>query len=96
MATSTNRKDDLIVELALIQEYGVITTLTYSKSSSPIFAQLKPSGKLVDLKRINHLLMNEYNKHNHPLTTIADAAQHMAGKKFFVRLTAPNFTTACK
>ena len=72
-----------------MQEYGIITTLPYSKDSSPIFAQRKPKGKLrilVDLRRINHLLKNDYNKHNHPVTTIADAAQHMAGKKYFCKL----------
>ena len=64
-------------------------TLPYSKYSSPIFAQRKPNGKLrilVDLRRINHLLKNDYNQHNHPVTTIADAAQHMAGKKYFCKL----------
>ena len=35
---------------------------------------------------MNHLLKNDYNKHNHPVTTIADAAQHMAGKKYFCKL----------
>ena len=72
-----------------MHEYGIITTLPYSKYSSPIFAQRKLNGKLrilVDLRRINHLLKNDYNKHNHPVTTIAEAAQHMAGKKYFCKL----------
>ena len=72
-----------------MQEYGIITTLPYSKYSSPIFAQRKPNGKLrilVDLRRINHLLKNDYNQHNHPVTTMADAAQHMAGKRYFCKL----------
>ena len=89
LPTPTNLKDDLLVELALMQEYGIITTLPYSKYSSPIFAQRKPNGKLrilVDLRRINHLLKNDYNKHNHPVTTFANAAQHMAGKKYFCKL----------
>ena len=72
-----------------MQEYGIITTLPYSKYSSPFFAQRKPNGKLrilVDLRRINHLLKNDYNQHNHPVTTMADAAQHMAGKRYFCKL----------
>ena len=72
-----------------MREYGIITTLPYSKYSSPIFAQRKPNGKLrilVDLRRINHLLKNDYNQHNHPVTTMADAAQHMAGKRYFCKL----------
>ena len=89
LPTPTNLKDNLLVELALMQEYGIITTLPYSKYSSPIFAQRKPNGKLrilVDLRRINHLLKNDYNQHNHPVTTMADAAQHMAGKCYFCKL----------
>ena len=89
LPTSTNLKDDLLVELALMQEYGIITSLPHSKYSSPIFAQRKPNGKLrilVDLRRINHLIKNDYGEHNHPVTTIADAAQHMAGKKYFCKL----------
>ena len=38
LATPSNLKDDLLVELALMQEYGIITTLPHSKYSSPIFA----------------------------------------------------------
>ena len=41
---------------------------------------------LVDLRRIIHLIKNDYGEHNHPVTTIADAAQHMAGKKYFWQL----------
>ena len=77
LPTPTNLKDDLLVEFALMQEYGIITTLPHSKYSSPIFAQRKPNGKLrilVDLRRINHLIKNDYGEYNHPVTTIADAA----------------------
>ena len=87
LPTPTNLKDDLLVELALMQEYGIITALPHSKNSSPIFAQRKPNGKLrtlVDLRTTNHLIKNDYGEHNHPVTTIADAAQHLAGKSIFV------------
>ena len=70
-------------------EYEILTTLPHSKYSSPIFAQRKPNGKLmilVELRRINHLIKNDYGEHNHPVTTIADAAQHMVGKKQFCKL----------
>ena len=89
LPTPTNLKVDLLVELALMHEYGIITTLPYSKYSSPIFDQRKPNGKLrnlVDLRGISHLLKNDYNQQNHPVTTLADAAQHMAGKKYFCKL----------
>ena len=47
-------KEDLIVELALMRNYGFITVLPFSKYASPIFAQRKPNGKLrllVDLRK---------------------------------------------
>ena len=40
----------------------------------------------MDLSQINHLFKNDYNQHNHPVTTIANIAQHMAGKKYFFKL----------
>ena len=41
-----NLKDDILVELALLHKYGIITTLPISKYASPIFAERKPNGKL--------------------------------------------------
>ena len=89
LPTPTNLKDYLLVELALMQEYGIITTLPFSKYSSPIFVQRKPSGMLrifVDLCRINHLIKHDYGELKHPVTTISDAAQHITGKKYFCKL----------
>ena len=39
-----NLKDDTLVELALLHKYGIITTLTFSKYASPIFAQRNQMG----------------------------------------------------
>ena len=75
-----NLKEDLTVELALMHYFGIITTLPFSKYASPIFAQRKPNGRLrllVDLRKINN---------NHPVSTLTDAAQHLAGKKLFCKL----------
>ena len=88
LATPTKLRDDFLVELALMQEYGILPTLPHSKYSSPIIVQRKSNGKvriLVDLRRINHLIKN-YGEQNHPVTTIADAAQHTAGKNYFCKL----------
>ena len=49
-----NLKEDIIVELAMLHKYRIITTLPFSKYASPIFAQKKPNGKLrllVDLRK---------------------------------------------
>ena len=82
-------KEDLIVELALMHKYGIITVLPFSKYASPIFAQRKPNGKLrllVDLRKINTLIADDYTNNNHPVSTLSDAAQHLAGKSLLCKL----------
>ena len=82
-------KEDLIVELALLHKYGIITVLPSSKYASPIFAQRKPNGNLrllVDLRKINSLISDDYTNNNHPVSTLSDAAQHLAGKSLFCKL----------
>ena len=82
-------KEDLIVELALMHKYGIITVLPFSKYANPIFAQRKPNGKLrlvVALRKINSLIADDYTNNNHPVSTLSDAAQHLAGKSLFCKL----------
>ena len=82
-------EEDLIVERALMHKHGIITVLLFSKYASPIFAQRKPNGKLrllVDLRKINSLIADDYTNNNHPVSTLSDAAQHLAGKSLFCKL----------
>ena len=82
-------KKDLIVDLALMHKYGIITVLPFSKYASPIFAQRKPNGKLrllVDLRKMNSLIADNYTNKNHPVSTLSDAAQHLSGKSLFCKL----------
>ena len=82
-------KEDLIVELALMHKYGIITVLPFSKYTSPIIAQRKPNGKLrllVDLRKINTLIADDYTKIIHPVSTLSDAAQHLARMSLFCKL----------
>ena len=79
-------KEDIIVELALMHKYGIITVLPFSRYASPIFARRKPNGKLrllVDLRKINSLIEDDYFNNNHPVSTLSDAAQHLAGNSLF-------------
>ena len=81
-------KEDLIVELALMHKYGIITVVPFSNYASPIFAQKKPNGKLrllVDLRKINTLIADDSTNKNHPVSTLSDAAQHLAGKSLFCK-----------
>ena len=82
-------KDDLIVELALMHKYGNIRVLPFSKYASRIFAQRKPHGKLrllVDLRKINTVIADDYTNLNYPVSALSDAAQHLAGKSLFCKL----------
>ena len=84
-----NLKDDIPVKLALVHKFDIITTLPFSKYASPIFAQKKPNGKLrllVDLRKINTLIADDYINHNHLVSKLTDAAQHMAWKNLFCKL----------
>ena len=54
-----------------------------------MFAQRKPNGRLTlleDLRKINNLISEDYTNNNHPVSTLSDAAQHMAGKILFCEL----------
>ena len=89
LPTPINLKEDIHVELALLHRYGIITTLPFSKYASPIFAQKKPNGKirlLVDLRKINNLISDDYINKNHQVSTLTDAALHIAGKRIFSKL----------
>ena len=83
LPTPIDLKADILFELALFHKYGIITTLPFSKYARSVFAQKKPNGKLrllVDLKKINNLISDDYINNNQPVNTLTDAAQNMAGK----------------
>ena len=82
-------KVDLIVEVPLMHKYGIITVLPFSKYACPKFEQRKPNGKLslpVDLRKINSMIADDYSNNNHLVSTLSDAAQHLAGKSLFCKL----------
>ena len=84
-----NLKDNILVVLDLLHKYGFITTLSFSIYASPVLAQRKPNGKLrllVDLRKLKKLKGNNYINNNHPVSTLTDAAQHMAWKTLFCKL----------
>ena len=84
MPTPTLLKDQVLVELALMHDFDVLTTLPFRKYSSANFAHRKSHGKLrllVDLRRINHFIKHDHIEHSHPVTTIDDAAQRSAENK---------------
>ena len=40
----------------------------------------------MDLRKINTLIADDYTNNNHPVSTLSDAAQHLAGKSLFCKL----------
>ena len=99
LPTPVHLKDAITVELAMLHKYGIITTLTHSKYASPIFAQRKPDGRLrllVDLRKINSLITDDYVNNNYPVSTLSDAAQHMAGNDYFASWIVHKPTIVCK
>ena len=86
--TPDHLREDLLVELALMQYFDIVTMLPYSKYSSPIFAKRKPNGKLgilIDLQKIKFLLRHDYSNNNFPVLTLTDAGQHLANKSIFCK-----------
>ena len=87
--TPIHLREEILVELALMQCYGIVTLLPNSKYRSPIFAQKKPSEKLrilIDLRRVNHLLRKDYSDNKFPISNMTDAVHHFAGKTLFTKL----------
>ena len=86
--TPIHLRVEILVELALMQYYGIVTLLSNSKYSSPIFAQRESSGKLrilIDLRRVSHL-RSDYSNNNFPISNMTDAVHHFAGKTLFTKL----------
>ena len=89
LAMPIHLKEDLIVELGLMHKYGIITALPFSKYANPISAQRKRNEKLrllVDLRKINTLIADDYTNNKHPVSILSDAAQHLVGKSLFCKL----------
>ena len=79
-----NLKEDILVELAMLHKFGIITTLPFSKYASPRFAQKKPNGKLillVDFKKINNLISDDYKKQSSPRQYFSGRRPTLSGQK---------------
>ena len=86
--------DEILIELALLQYFNILTTLSRSKYSCPIFVGRKSSGKLrilIDLRRVN-LLGHDYLNSNFQISNMTDAPNHFAAKSLFCKL---DFSPAC-
>ena len=72
-----------------MHKYEIVTVLPFSKYASPTFAQRKSNGilcLLVDLRKINNPIANEYTNINPPVTSLSHAAEHLPGKSLFCKL----------
>ena len=81
-----NLTEDLLVEIAMLHKYGIITHYRFLNMPVQSSHRKKPDRKLrllVDLRKINNLISDDYMNNSHPVSTLTDAAQHMAWKKLF-------------
>ena len=82
-------RNKILFWLALMQYYGIVTRLPHSNYSSLIFVQRKSSGKmriLIDPRRVNHFLRNDYSNKIFPITDMTDAVYHFAGKTLLTKI----------
>ena len=82
-------RNEVLIELALLQNFDIITTLSHSKDCSRILVYHKSSGKLkvlIDLRHVNHLLRLEFLNSNFPISNKTDATNHFAEKTSFCKL----------
>ena len=92
-------KEDLIVELALMHKYGIITVLPFSKYASPIFAQRKRNRKihlLVDLRKINTIIADDYTNNIHQSALCQTQHNTWQGNPYSASLTALRLIIACR
>ena len=92
-------KEYLIVELALMHKYGIITVLSFSKYACLIFAHRNPNVKLrlhLDLWKINSLLADDYTNNNHQLAVYQTQHNTWHGSHYSASLTAPKLITVCR
>ena len=81
LLTPVNLREDILVELALLRNNGIITTLPFSKYVSYIFAQKNLTENIRLLLEIINLISSDYTINNNPVSILTDAAHHMAGKQ---------------
>ena len=81
-----NLKEDLTVELVLMHRYGKFTIFKICQSDFratqtkwQVASTCRPAKK-------NTLISDDYINNNHPVSTLSDAAKHLAGKKLFCKL----------
>ena len=87
--TAIHLRDEILVQFALMQFYGIVMLLPNSKKSCPIFAQGNSSEKLrilIDFRGVNHLFRNEYSNNKFPISNMTDTVHHFEGMILFAKL----------
>ena len=97
--TPIHLREELQVELALLQYFGIINSLNHSQYSSPTFAHRKTNGELrilVDLRRTNHFLLHDYHKNNLPYPQWPTRQLNSQGNHYSANLIVLKHTTVYK
>ena len=80
-------KKDILVDLAFSIKMASLQHCRNQRTRAP-YLRRNPNGKLkllVDLRKYNNLISDDFITNNHPVSTLTDAAQNVAGKKLFCK-----------
>ena len=88
LSRAIHLKKDFFDKGSLMLKYGIITVLHFSNCTNPFLHRKNRTETkfAVDLKKINRLIADGSTKNNHPVSTLSDAAQHMAGRSVYCKL----------
>ena len=92
-------ESDLIVQLASIAQVWTHHSTAFLQVHKPHFGQRKPNGKLrllVDLRKINSLIGNDYTNKNHPVAPCQKQHNFWQGSHCSANQIAPKLTTVCR
>ena len=81
--------DEILIELALLHYFNIITLLSHSKYSITTFFDRNLSGELRilnDLRRVNYLLPHGFLNSNFPISNMTDVTNYFAGNNLFCKL----------
>ena len=84
-----NPRGGILTELALLQHFYIVTTLSLSQYSRPKFVHRKSSGELrkpLELRRAIHHLRHDFTKSNYPISIMTDASNHCAGRNLLCKI----------
>ena len=82
-------KNSYLLNYPLFTNMGLSQSYPSQNMQVLYLHRAKPNAKLrllLELKKINTLIADDYTNNTHPVNTFSDAAQHLAGKSLFCKV----------